>query len=447
MPSTLVPMFAETWAWLLVDGQDGQRLDLKLDAAIEEDVGRLHQLANCTMGLLVRSHKKEVARDTCSAMGALGRAAKEMLPLMQRIADWLVQTTEEWGGYPEVAHEGLTALVDMCKTRSELLGLDLSREHAGHVWKDTLAQHLELKAMGLAHNFVGRSDFHADMIKPAFRLLAHTHPLHQVVRFICGSKNRPLGEMLSCVLDEIYSNLRPAIQEWTKFATSRARAAKAKVLDETEDGKNNWASNVLVEVQKLGGVGLEALKVLSPALAEGASCEAWQDLEGPSKGQLLVDWAKGSSPHEYQDRFFLAGLLFDARALLPNLMLVDLNCLEPLEPWLKLDVARCILRIPAPQVPSSCIVWVKVIGATRMSSNDSAEGEWVIPDWWVEWEVRAGWDVATAIWQGVDREGWSAWASVLRAALSVLNRIPNSDLAAELDALKHSYNTHINNDF
>ena len=142
----------------------------------------------------------------------------------------------------------------MCKTRSELRGLDWSREHAGHVCKDTLSQHLKDKAMGLAHNFVGRSDFLADMIIPAFRLLAHTHPLHQVVRFICGSKNRPLGEMLSCVLDQIYSNLRPAVQQW--------RTERNNVLDETEVGKSSWASTVLGQVQKHGGVGPQALQVL-----------------------------------------------------------------------------------------------------------------------------------------------------------------------------------------
>ena len=461
MPPTLMPMMAETWAWILVDGQDGQRLQLKVDAALDEDFVRLDELTTCTMSFLERCRNKEVARDCCSAMGALGRAGKDMFPLVQRIADWLVETIQQFGGYPEVVHEGLCALVDLCKSRSELLGLDLSREHAGHEHEqqDTLVQHIRDPAMGLARNFEGRSDLHMDILKPAFRLLAHTHPLDQVVRFICGIKNRPSGEMLFCVLDEIDSDLRPAIQEWTKVATSRARAATAEVLDETADGKSSWASSVLRLVQKHGGVGLEALKILSPALAACASVEAWQALDRLNV-QMLVDWAKGSSPWRYQDRFFLAGILFDARALLPNLLylcgstelfgagcgaLVDLNCLEPLQVSLKRDVAHCILRIPAPQVPSSCTAWVKLIG---ISINGSADGEWqVIQD--IGWQPaeRAGWDIARAIRRGLDCEGWPAWLSVLRAALSVLTSIPNSELAAELQALNSIFQTRLNNNF
>ena len=90
-------MLAETSAWLLVDGQDGQRLQLKVATAMDEDFWRLNMLADCTMGFLERCRKKEVARDCCSALGALGRAAKDMLPLVQRIADWLVEATEDWG--------------------------------------------------------------------------------------------------------------------------------------------------------------------------------------------------------------------------------------------------------------------------------------------------------------------------------------------------------------
>ena len=96
----------------------------------------------------------------------------------------------------------------------------------------------------------------------AFWLHARTHPLDQVVRYICGIKNRLPRELLFTVLDQIYSNLRPAIQEWTKVATSRAGAATAKVLEETGDGKSSWASTVLGQVQKHGGVGPQALQVL-----------------------------------------------------------------------------------------------------------------------------------------------------------------------------------------
>ena len=157
-----------------MDAQDRQRLQLKVDTAIAEDGERLCELADCTMGFLRRCRKKEVARDCCSALGALGRAAKDMLPLVQRIADWILETTEEFGGHPEVVHEGLGALLHVCRTRSELLGLDLSRERAGHEQQDTLAQHIRDKAMGLARHFEGRSDFHMDIVMPAFRLLAHT---------------------------------------------------------------------------------------------------------------------------------------------------------------------------------------------------------------------------------------------------------------------------------
>ena len=44
---------AETWDWLLVDGQDGQCLQLKVDTAIGEDGERLNELADCTTGFLI----------------------------------------------------------------------------------------------------------------------------------------------------------------------------------------------------------------------------------------------------------------------------------------------------------------------------------------------------------------------------------------------------------
>ena len=482
--AALIPMLAETWAWLLVDGQDGQRLQLKVDTAMDDDTWRLNKLADCTMVFLQRCRKKEVARDCCSAMGALGQAAKNILPLVRRIAHWILETIEEFGGHPEVVQEGLGALLDVCKTR--LLGLDLCRERAGHdEQQDTLVKHIQDGVMGMACTFEGRSELHMDIIVLAFRLLAHTHPLDQVVRYICGIKNRLPRELLFTVLDEIDSNLRPATQEWTKVATSRAGAATANVLEETVDGRNSW---VLWQVQKHGGLGLKALKVLSPAVAAGALVEAWQGLDCPSV-QLLVDWAKGSKPHQHQERFFLAGLLFDARALLPHLTLLSgsaelfgagcgallhLNCMEPLQLSLQRDVAHCFLRILAafsvtfyflgqfsdrflllftvfgdigyhfyflerpkhmqgmqvPQVPSSCTAWVNVIGMSLWAQAEENSGVWRLAE-------RAGWEVASTIRRGMGCEGSSAWSAVVRAALSVdlTSLAMNSELAAELKEL------------
>jgi hypothetical protein len=419
--AALVPMLAETWAWLLVDGQDGQRLQLKVDPASDEDGERLKTLADCTMAFLKRCRKKEVARDCCSALGALGRAAKEMLPLLQRIADWLVETIEEFGGYPEVVHEGFGALIDVCKERGELFSLDLSPERSGQEQQETLSQHLRDKAMGLALTFEGKADFHKDVVMPAFRLLAHTHPWDQVVRFICSAKHRPSCEMMLCAMDEIHESLRPVIRWWAKELedTGEDVCSLAKV-------RRNWVSSALRKAQKHGGIGLEALKVLSPAVAAGALVEAGQDFDRPNL-QLLVDWARGASPRELQDRFLLVGLVFDARALHQNLMphcgsaelfaagcgaLVDLDSLEPLHELLKRDIACSILRIPAPQVPSSCTAWVRVIGMALQAWSKAEEDSGHI-----QLAERAGREVENTIRRVLGCEGWDAF---IPEALAIL---------------------------
>jgi hypothetical protein len=409
--AALVSMLAETWAWLLVDGQDGQRLQLKVDPASDDDGKWLKTLADCTMRFLKRCREKEVARDCCSALGALGRAAKDRLPILQSIADWLVTTIEDFQGYPEVVHEGFGALVDMCKERGEVFSLDLSPERSGQEEQETFSQHLRDKAMGLALTFEGKADYHNDVVKPAFRLLTHTHHWDEVVRFVCSAKHRPSSEMMLCAMDEIHENLRPVI---------RLIQGSAKEMEDTGEDvcslamdRRNWASSAVRTAQKQGGIGFKALEVLS--LAKHVNV------------QLLVDWARDASPGELQDRFLIVGLLFDAKTLHENLMpfcgspelftavcsaLVELDSLEPLHELLKQDIACSIMKIPAPQVPSSCTAWVRVLGMALQTLSEAREDPGHI-----QLAQHAGREVEKIIRHVLGCPGWDAF---IPEALAIL---------------------------
>jgi hypothetical protein len=202
------------------------------------------------------------------------------------------------------------------------------------------------------------------------------------------------------------------------------------------------------QVHKRGGVGVEALTLLSPAVPGGASDEPWQNLDRPSV-QMLLDWVQVSKPHEYQDRFFIAGFLFGTKALLANLRLlcgrpelfgagcgafVDVNCLEPLQFSLNHEVAYCVLRFTAPREPSSCKAWLKLI---RKVLDGWSEATQVAGECRKAWHLadREGWEVARGIREGIGCPGWPAWSAVLHVAISVLAIIPSDKLAAELAEL------------
>ncbi|CAE8590464.1 unnamed protein product [Polarella glacialis] len=185
---------------------------------------RLKKLVDFTFDLLRQCSskaQKDVARHCCTSLGALGWIVKDELVLVKKIADWLLDTVESFVGYPEVVHEGLVALVELCKERMEIFGIDVSRHEPGQDGQeDTIAHHLRDKALGLAYTCEARSDFSDDTLNQVYKLLAHTHPLEEVVRFIVANaqagKNRSWKGMLWSVLDEINDSLSPHITSWTK---------------------------------------------------------------------------------------------------------------------------------------------------------------------------------------------------------------------------------------
>ena len=410
----LVPMLAETWAWLLVDGQDGQRLHLKVDSANDDDVKWLKTLADCTMGFLKRCPKKHVARDCCSALGVLAVVGQDMLSLLPCIVDFLVRTIEDFQGHPEVVSEGVRVLIGLCKERGELFSLDLSPKGSWQHNRGALSEYLCEKAMDLALTLQCKTDLHNDVVKPIFKLLTHTHSWDQVVRFVCIAKHRPSSEMILCAMDEIHESLRPII---------RLFRGSSKDLEVTHEDvcnvameRRNWAISALRTAQKHGGIGVEALTSLS--LSEHVN------------DQLFVDWSQGASLGELQDRFFIVGLLFDAQTLEKNLMpfcwspdlfiancgaLVALDSLVPLTEPLKRDIARSIVKIPAPPVPSTCTAWVRVIGMAFKTSSGAQEDSDHL-----HLAQLAGRAVKKIIWEVLICSGWESFIPVALVILQGL---------------------------
>ncbi|CAE8719693.1 unnamed protein product, partial [Polarella glacialis] len=284
-PQALGPAVAETWTWLLTEG--GARGKMVIKVAFKnssQGSERLKKLVDFTFDLLRQCSskaQKDVARHCCTSLGALGWIVKDELVLVKKIADWLLDTVESFVGYPEVVHEGLVALVELCKERMEIFGIDVSRHEPGQdgqeatsfteevsggqkKWRaasdsysegpgshcegshgqkslqrraleDTIAHHLRDKALGLAYTCEARSDFSDDTLNQVYKLLAHTHPLEEVVRFIVANaqagKNRSWKGMLWSVLDEINDSLSPHITSWTKAAASRKQVSAGKVQD------------------------------------------------------------------------------------------------------------------------------------------------------------------------------------------------------------------------
>ena len=234
----LLVRVAETWKDFLTGIATGHVLQLKMTESFR-GLSRLKALADFTIGLHDRCQEtkaqKEVARYVCTSLGALGWLVKDELQVVKKIADWLSECIECFMGYPEVAHEGLGALVELCKQRREIFGvsvaeesqLDMSQlgeaeqaeaenetEEGGREEMSSfssISAHLKDKAMGFAYTFEARSDINDDTAQKAFKLVAHTHPLLEVVRVIVTSKNRNSSEMLWSVLNEINDSLHRVI--------------------------------------------------------------------------------------------------------------------------------------------------------------------------------------------------------------------------------------------
>ncbi|CAE8589124.1 unnamed protein product [Polarella glacialis] len=84
---------------------------------------RLRELVVFTVDLMSRCSskgRKNVARHCCTSLGALGWFAKDDLLLVKKIADSLLNMMESLTCRSEVLHEGLIALVALCKDCMEI---------------------------------------------------------------------------------------------------------------------------------------------------------------------------------------------------------------------------------------------------------------------------------------------------------------------------------------
>jgi hypothetical protein len=102
----LVLLFSETLSWLL-----RELLQLKDHQAAyfgsSQGKDQLQKVVHLVLGLTDRcepcSIRKAVARHCCIALGPLKKwIVKDSLPLVKCITDWLIETTEEFVGYPDV---------------------------------------------------------------------------------------------------------------------------------------------------------------------------------------------------------------------------------------------------------------------------------------------------------------------------------------------------------
>jgi len=259
-----------------------------------------------------------------------------------------------------------------------------------------------------------------DTMWKAVALLAHTHPFVEVMRHISVSKDLAAGKLLSRLLDEIALSLRPALSEWQQATSHKSHLR----MSEGRLEPSQWALTALKKVQRRGGVGVEALKTLAPGAAAGDLTQASPSL------QLLVQWATAVEQQEVQERFFLIGVLFDVRALLPILVqvapdeqlfvaacaaLCDLNSLSPLDKPSRKDIANWTRILQTPSSLQSCAAWASVVG---MAFPGWAASE--VPD-----EQTVAEEVGQKVLDALDthkrRPGRAGWTEFLHEALRASN--------------------------
>jgi hypothetical protein len=317
--------------------------------------------------------------------------------------------------------------------------VDISRSSSGDQER-IITQHLQDEAMGLACTLAARSDLDHDTVKQAYRLLVHTHPLDQVMRFVVRHQNRPWKDMLWSVLDEINEMLNSVIVDWRENTASRPEHASTTSAGDGSAAQG-WATTILRQVLQQGSLGVKALCFLDPDLASETS-EALP-VSGPSgdTGQwsarlpFLEAWAQ-STWKSVQDRYLLLGILFGPRALLSQLRpmssdealfsaacrsLLDLNSLQPFDRSLWREVAECLLTMEAPQSSSIFSAWVGVLGMALHSSPD--EEAWMDQD---IFKKASGELIKTIRWAA----DWEGWRSCIQDAFWALNIIyTNPDFA------------------
>ena len=372
--------------------------------AVTEKVqyARMLDLVGFTTNLtIVAKLPFHVAGACCRSLGSLACMC-DHYGLHRSSAEWLLEIIVKCSGHDDIAHDGVSALLEICKQRRELLGLDISIDITPEN-REAISPHIRDGVMGLVRTFADRKTLSDETMQKLIALLARTHSLGEVVRHLPTSKDFPPSQLLHYMLDEIACTLTPAISEWSKTAASRSRLAP----EQAQSQAAILASDVLTKFQGHAGIG---------AMTHFAMGE-----------QLLVEWAIGRA--NVRDSFFLLALLFGIRVVLPYLPLVssnpdffvsacravlDLNCLQPLDEASRMESACGILNITPPHSSTSRAAWAAVIGMAlrgwAKSENDQEQ----------ELATTAG----TKILQSRKREtGKEGWTEFLYEATSALNSL------------------------
>lgn len=424
----MIVAVAETWAWSLSESERQEAYEIKLDFIAEQDADRLQKVLDLTFAIpdYIETFllKKDVARHCCQALGSLKLLIKDSLDLVKRTCDWIIEASECFIAHPDVVHEGLTSLVAIIKERSEIFGVDVSRTDESSFIKsgpqDTLAAHLRDRAMGIAYTCEAKTDFSDATVKQAYKLLVHTHPFSEVIRFVLISKKRPQREMLWAVLDESNASLTPAIMDWIQVAPSRCSKSVAGI-----EATNCPLPSTLLLVKTTGGVGIDALRLLEQTLQRppGLSEDGNQSIPQMPRLPFLFEWARSAWRSHHQDRFFLLGILFSPRLLVFRLApisgdqivftnvarsLLDLNCLERFERPLQRELAEALINLEVPQTPNSCVAWVETLQIC-LAPEDRPQGPEQQPLEDRDLAELAIDQLMAAIHWATGREGWTGF--------------------------------------
>jgi hypothetical protein len=424
VPSPLLAMLAKTWAWMLVHGRDGNGLQLNTDTD-EHHLSQLMKRTMCfldiTMDSLVTLNYQDIAKDSCSALRVLVEVAKVSQQLTTQVATWLFQVTVKFSSYHAVVHEGVRGLLAVCKTHRELFSLNLSTvADAKREPSDTQKHHREI-VMGFACTMFGkRKEFGDEIVQGIVRLLVHTHPWVEALRFVCqNTKNSEhCGQLVMIALDEAHLSLSSDIAACIEAGVSGSALALAGSLKQ---------NSILAAVQHNchACIGVRGLEVLNETSARDKS----------SSLDFIMDWASKAPSKDQQSRVLLVSFVFGVEAIVPSLRtpdtsselflavcaaIVQVNRMAPLHATLKQEIASTMLTNLAPEEPQSCAAWVNVIGMMFHNSSDTG-----LP----QLTNLAEEVVINHVRQVFGRKEWSAFTF---EAIAALNHICNCQSTGQL---------------
>ena len=319
--------------------------------------------------------------------------------------------------HPDVVHAGVTSLLAINQQHSEIIfGVNVSQTPAGKGGScDRFTSHLGQ----MLHNFVqsveAQSDVRDETVIQAFKLVVHKCPFIEVLRCILSSKHSQ-RDLLLAVLDEVNSNLAPAITEWLEIAEVRRLEHCASI-----EVTSFLPPLILTHVKATGGVGIEALHLLEEAL---------QKPGGPTpKLPFLFEWAQSAGSCR-RSRIFLLGILFSPSVLISRLAkftsnqtffakivesLLDLNSLEGFDAQSQREVGETLIDL-VPQTPNGCVAWAQALQIFLLTAKDSLDQDLI---------ERATDEIIAAVRWAVGRQGWSGF---IFQALSFATRMRQKGL-------------------